>query len=269
MDAGGLGRSQAAGVDQRAEVVLPAQREAVAVPLEACEVDQVVGLRHAGGHHVRRARHVGRPDDGRALVACGVVRAALVVVAEAHAGKRALRAELHHMRREDAARVVHRDVARRYARVLHERQQQRTQKNRRRIAHGAVLVRAERARAVHVRRDGDPLARPIAARAPGARVVRLEQHAPSGRRIVRARRRSHAVVHHAPDRVLVEMLALPPVARPVPGHGRRVAHPGHAPRPCAHAAATRLVRREYGVVRQRLGGGGGGRFEHRRGLDGR
>ncbi len=115
-------------------------------------------------------------------------------------------------------------------------------KNWRRIAHGAVLVRAERARAVHVRLDGDPLARPIAARAPGARVVRLEQHAPSGRRIVRARRRSHAVVHHAPDRVLVEMLALPPVARPVPGHGRRVAHPGHAPRPCAHAAATRLVR---------------------------
>ena len=264
MHAGGLGRAQTAGIDERAEVVLRAEREAVGVPLEAGEPDQVVGFRRARRHDVGVAGHVRGPPDRRVLVADDVVRAALVVVAEAHAGERALRAQRAHVLGDDAAHVVHRDVGRRRARILHEREQQRPQQHGRRIAHGAVDVRAVRARAVHVGLDGDLLTRPVAAAAPDPGVVRLEQRPPPGRRVVRARRGGDPVVHHAPHRTLVEVLALPPVARPVPGHGRRVAHPGNAPRQGAHTAPERLVRRERRIVgklrdARRIGRGGFGR----------
>ena len=230
-----LGCAHAVAVDEGAEVVLAAEREAVAVALEIREIDEVACLNNAARQIGGFPANAARPADGHCLLGRRIQGAARIAVPEHDASHFAGRYMLHEIFREYAARIIKDDILGCNASVLDEALEECSHESGAPIAffRKARRIAAVRARTVHVDLDGDLFAVYIAGFQSSAAVVGFKELLPGalhlrGFRAPRARfgdgfageRRNGAIEHAANDGLIV-MLKLPPVAFacPVDGSG--------------------------------------------------
>ena len=82
MDTRSFRGPEAAGVHQRAKVVFAGERDAVAMSLQLCQIDEVVRLRDTGGQIVGIARNLLGPYHWNRTIRLSVIGASQIHVAE-------------------------------------------------------------------------------------------------------------------------------------------------------------------------------------------
>ncbi len=149
-------------------MVLAAEREAVAVTFEVGEIDEVGRFRDAAREVRGVAPNVARPTDGKVGVGQGIELSARIAVTKDRARREAVVDVTHRVVRENAPRVVKRDVFGRNARMFDEAFQKRAHENGVPVAlfREPRRIGAVGARTVHVHFDRDFLAATVAACGP-------------------------------------------------------------------------------------------------------